>query len=37
MKKYAYSEQKQIEQALVFMVDKITEYCDNQKPLILHF
>jgi len=36
MKKYSYQENKQIEQALVFMVNKITEYCDNQKPLILH-
>lgn len=28
--------QKQIERAIVFMVDKIEEHCDNEKPLILH-
>jgi len=28
--------QKQIERAIVFMVDKIEEHCYNEKPLILH-
>ena len=34
--KYAPKDNQEIEKAILFMVSKITEYCSNEKPLILH-
>ena len=33
---YTPDTQKQIERAIVFMVDNIERHCSNEKPLILH-
>ena len=34
--KYAPKDNQEIEKAILFIVSKITEYCSNEKPLILH-